>query len=79
MNKTITAMLVAVVAVFGMLAISNSASAAACDINNPCGNGPTIPNPVGWRHLNVGEEDCPAWFPLAGCVTPRAIGDKRHL
>ncbi len=64
-------------ALIAMLGVSHTTFAAACDIDNLCPtNGPTIPNPVGWRHLDPGQEDCPAWFTFAGCVTPRIFGQN---
>ncbi len=71
MNKTIIAV-VAFVVMFGFAA-SASASALDCTMVACPTNGPTIPNPVGWRHLDPGQEDCPAWFTFAGCVTPRTV------
>lgn len=55
----------------------SGSTAQGCDINNPCSNGPIVPQKANERFLKAGEEDCPAWFPqLFGhaCVTTRAIG-----
>lgn len=65
-------MLVAVLGLFASFNVVNASS--VCDINNPCANGPIVPQQPGGRFLKPGQEDCPAWFPYSGCYTMRAVG-----
>lgn len=71
-------LLVAALAICSMFAFGHTAQAAVdCTIPGNCGNGPIVANPVGWRHLDPGQEDCPEWFTFAGCVTPRPLGQTK--
>lgn len=70
--------LLILVAVFGLLAFGSSVFADVCGVNGVvCANGPIVPQLVGQRHLNPGEEDCPAWYGYSGCVTYRIVGQTK--
>lgn len=64
MKKIITVSVFVFVFLFVGLVTVKASTCGLQDDNTiiPCGNGPTVPLPVGFIHYNPGQGGCPAWF-----------------
>lgn len=67
--------------VFAFTGFVGNTQAASCGSIDPitfqvvsCGNGPIVAQLPGGRFLKPAQEDCPWWFPYAGCYTMRPVG-----